>query len=960
MKIIFASIIFLLLSFELSAQEYQPRTIVIKFSQDAEQTTKIRSGEITEIEQFRQLLGNHQLKSFVNIALLKNLEKRKNDNQLLGNRTNQGLDRIFVIEYSNNIDSKTASRKISSFDFIEYAEPKYINRIFEDSLPNDSLINSQYYLKSIQAIESWAHIDTSGRHVVVGVVDTGVDYKHEDLIGTMQINSGEDGTDNSGNEKRSNGIDDDMNGFIDDWMGWDFASNSSESGFDNDPFPGHPHGTHVSGIIAAVKNNLVGIAGIGLNTKILPVKIGNDGQFSRNLVNSYDGLLYAAIAGANIINCSWGSGGYSQSEQDVINEVINLGALIVAAAGNERSQIAFYPASYNGVISVAAIDSQDRKAGFSNFYSTVDISAPGEQIISSIPINDYAFWDGTSMASPVAAAVAGMIWLNHPEYNNIQIGEHLKATSKDINEENPGYNGLIGSGKVDALNAATEINPVSISLKNYVITQEIEDGVITSGEIVNIKLELFNALKPAKDVNIYAMSPAFYQPEFITSSLSAGDFGTYETKAVNGTISFRVNQEKILNYSLPITIIIIDEAGHRFTNTISLFINPTWRTMRSNNIQLTYTSQGNLAYDDFPYNSRGEGFSFKKGTNLLFEGALMIGYGYNSIANSARSSNASSKDSDFNLDKPIESFIPGSIAAEETITEFVTKEDSLLKPARIIQSGYQFKGSSKDDIIYVVYDIINETDSFQDSVYAAIYLDWDIGPSGSNNRAIWNKSGNFAYIINIADDSLPKAGMKMLSSHPVNFWAVDNDGVSEENPGVYNGFSKEEKWRMMTSGIGRDSSNSTDVSVVIGAGPIRLRAGDTTRVAFALFAGNSLDDLQKFSEDINLSDNFINPDGSYSSNPKISAINLIFPNPAQNTAVVELAVSDINSGELSLWDVSGKKLKDLFIYDSQNQNKLYPGYLRLEIDLRDLSQGQYFIRFKTDKDVSSQVLNIIR
>lgn len=960
MKIIFASILFLFLSFELSAQQYQPRTIVIKFKPEVELTMKIRSGEIEEIKAFKQLLGSHTLKSFVNNTLLKNLEKRKNDNQLLSNKSSQGLDRIFVIEYSNNIDSKTASRKICTYDFIEYAEPKYINRIFEDSLPNDSLINSQYYLKSIQAFESWAHIDTSGRHVVVGVVDTGVDYMHEDLFGTMQINSGEDGNDSSGKDKRSNGIDDDMNGFIDDWMGWDFASNSSESGFDNDPMPGHPHGTHVSGIIAAVKNNVVGIAGIGLNTRILPVKIGGDSQFSRNLVNSYDGLLYAAMAGANIINCSWGSGGYSQSEQDVVNEVVNLGAVIVAAAGNDGNQIAFYPASYNGVISVAAIDSHDRKAGFSNYFSTVDVSAPGVQILSSIPINDYAFWDGTSMASPVAAAVAGMIWLNYPEYNNIQIGEHLKATSESISEENPGYNGLIGTGKVNAYNAATEINPVSISLKNYVITQEIDDGVITSGEIVNIKLEIFNALSPAKDVNIYAMSSAYYLPDFITNSLSAGDFGTYESKVVNGTISFRVNQEKILNYSLPITLIIIDEAGHRFTNTISIFINPTWRTMRSNNIHLTFTSQGNLAYDDFPYNSRGDGFTYKEGSNLLFEGALMVGYGYNSLANSARSSNASSKDYDFDLVKPIETFKPGDIAAEETKTEYVTREDSLLKPMRIIQSGYQFKGGSSDDIIYAFYDIINETDSFQDSVYAAIYMDWDIGPSGSNNRAIWSKSGNFAYIINISDDSFPKAGVKMLSGHPVNFWAVDNDGVSEDNPGVYNGFSKEEKWKMMTSGIGRDSSNSTDVSMVIGAGPIRLRAGDTTRVAFALFAGNTLEDLRNISEDINFSNNFFNPDGSFSSKPKNSTINLIFPNPAQNTAVVELAVSDIKSGELTLWDVSGKKLKNLYNYDSQNQNKLYPGYLRLEIDLRDLSQGQYFLRFKTDKDASSQILNIIR
>ena len=959
MKKIYTLFVFLFAVSHLISQDYMLQTLTVKFKQGSDYPEKIRSGELIEVSDFKQIIGEHKLKSFVNPAILKNIEKRKkNENNLLSSKSDIGLERIFTIEYQKKIDAKTASEKLSKFEFIEYAEPRYIHKIFQDSLPNDSLRGEQYYLRTINAIEAWAHVDTAGKQVIIGVVDTGVDYLHEDLEGTLYINPGEDGLDEQGNDKRTNGIDDDENGFVDDWRGWDFGADDTEDGFDNDPMPGNHHGTHVAGIIAAVKDNFVGIAGIGLNTKILPVKIGNNDTFSRGLVNSYDGLLYAAIAGAEIINCSWGSGGFSQSEQDVVNQVVELGSLIVAAAGNDYSQIAFFPASYSGVISVAAIDGNELKANFSNYYSTVDVSAPGVQVMSSIPVNEYVAWNGTSMASPVAAAVAGMIRLNYPEYNNIQIGEHLKATSVNIDEKNPGYAGFIGAGRVDAYQAVTEEYPVSISVKSYEIIEEIPDDFIELGERVDIKIELFNALNSVKNVRIFALSTAFNRPTFINDELSAGDFDSFEAKMVDGTISFYVTTENIINFNLPITLRIIDDDGRMFTTTISVFVNPSWRTMSSNNITLTYTSQGNIAFDDFPNNGRGEGFKYRGGSGLLYEGALMIGYSHQLLANVARGSSGSAKNRDFEIVKPILSTFPDS-EQEYTYTEYVSREDSLVSPVRVLQRGYQFKGDGKDDISYVVYDIINETNQYQDSVYVGLYLDWDIGPSGSNNRAIWDKEGNFAYNINVADESLEIAGIKMISAHPVNFWAIDNDGDTVDNPGVYDGFTKEEKWQMLTSGIGRDSTNITDVSMVIGSGPIRLRAGDTTRVAFALFAGNTLEELEKTAEKIPESSKLI-PEENFSSTPKKNDINIIFPNPASNTVTIELSISNIERGELTLWDMNGKKVKDIYKYKSSQDDKLFPGFLRLNADLRELSQGQYILRFVTDKNESTEILNILR
>lgn len=956
MKAIIYFVVFLTSISILLSAEYEQNTITVKFSKEF--ANLIINQNIDEIGEFSKLLGSHKLTTFVNPILLANLNKKKDENLLLSNN-DFGLERIYKINYKNSTDPLYAASKISGYDFVEYAEPVY-KRFISDTVPNDSLFESQYYLNSIKALDAWKFADTAGKQVVISVVDTGVDYLHEDLKGILYINPGEDGFDEQGNDKRTNGIDDDGNGFIDDYMGWDFGADDKESGFDNDAFPGNPHGTHVAGIIAAIKNNFIGIAGTGLNTKILPVKIGANDPASRSLRNSYDGLLYAAIAGADIINCSWGGGGFSQAEQDIVNQVVDLGSLVVAAAGNDYSPVAFFPAAYRGVISVAAIDFRDLKANFSNYHSSVDVSAPGVDIMSTVPENAYVAWNGTSMASPVAAAVAGLIKMNYPHYNNIQIGEHLKATAENIDEKNPGFGGQLGSGKVDALAALTSEYPVSISLYDYEIIEEIPDGVIKSGEKVDVKIKLFNALNPVSNVRVFATSPAFNQPSFINEELVAGDLGEYEVKEIEGTISLRVTEQMIVNFNMPLTLRFVPELGGIFSTTINIFVNPSWRTMKQNNISLTYTSQGNLAYDDFPNNNRGEGFSYLESPNILFEGALMIAYSHELLSNVARGSSGSAKNRDFVIGTPIISENPGKIATEETYTEFASREDSLIAPVKVIQTGYQFKGNQKDDVIYVVYDIINTTEQFQDSVYAGLYFDWDIGTSGSNNRSIWNKSGNFAYNLNVVENSYPLSGIKLISQFPVNYFAIDNDGNTEENPGVYDGFTKEEKWRMLTGGIGRDSSNITDASMVIGAGPIRLRAGDTARVAFALFAAWDLEQLEKTASQIPVISGNINPNGSFASKPKRNDINLIFPNPASHYSTIELFVNEIEIGELNLWDINGKKIKEIFKYNSSKNDKLYPGIIRIEADLRDLSQGQYFLRFSTNRGESNEILNIVR
>jgi subtilisin family serine protease len=299
---------------------------------------------------------------------------------------------------------------------VEYAEPVYLYYTQEmlqtPVIPNDPRFSSLYAMQNandndIDAPEAWAK-QTGNRSVLVAVIDTGVDYNHEDLQANMWRNPGE-----SGGGKENNGIDDDGNGFRDDYRGWNFVLNS------NDPFDDNDHGTHVSGTLGAVGNNAKGVVGVNWEVTIMPLKFLNrDG--SGTSADAAEAIIYAANMGAAISSNSWGGGEDSQAIEDAIRYANTKGMLFVAAAGNESSNndaVDSYPANYNipNVISVASNDQNDNLSSFSNYGRTkVHLSAPGSSILSCRPNNLYQSLSGTSMATPHVAGAAALVTAHFP------------------------------------------------------------------------------------------------------------------------------------------------------------------------------------------------------------------------------------------------------------------------------------------------------------------------------------------------------------------------------------------------------------------------------------------------------------------------------------------------------------------------------------------------------------------
>jgi len=340
---------------------------------------------------------------------------------------------FYVDHQESSSPSRTQSSKKTSDDRLfetSQITSKTTKVIDEPSvLFNDPAINQAWGLKKMDAARAWS-ITLGSREVVVAVIDTGIDVKHEDLAANLWDNPGETGLDKDGNNKATNNKDDDGNGLIDDVHGWNFVSGNAKLD-DN-----HGHGTHIAGIIGAEGGNGKGIIGISPKISLMILKYydpkvpGTD-----NLKNTVAAINYAVAKGAHIINYSGGGTEFSQEEHDAVAAAEKKGILFVAAAGNERSNSDknhYYPADYKlrNIISVTAIDPKTEVLSSSNYgVETVDIAAPGQNILSCLPGNAYGYMTGTSQATAFVTGGAALVMASKENfYKAEEIKKYILAT----------------------------------------------------------------------------------------------------------------------------------------------------------------------------------------------------------------------------------------------------------------------------------------------------------------------------------------------------------------------------------------------------------------------------------------------------------------------------------------------------------------------------------------------------
>jgi len=346
---------------------------------------------------------------------------------------------------------------------IDIAEPNTLG--VWTAVPDDTQFGSQSWLPLVSATQAW-DINSGDPSVIVAVLDSGTEFSHEDLgLGTdgyqnVWLNPGEDAWSDPDDPATGNGVDDDMNGFVDDWKGWDFASDnnvSSGSFF---------HGTAVAGTVAAKTNNALGVAGVaggfgGPGVRVLIAGVGDTGPVG-SVID--DAILYAAEAGAKIIQLSLGVGSSSALDAAVDEVYDNQNMLVICSSGNGGGTSVGYPSSLPKVIAVGATTTSDTRAGFSQHGPNVEVSAPGTSFLT-LTLNDgYAPTSGTSFSAPLVSGIAALMWSQDPSKLNTDIRQTLRDTADKVGGYNynwnagmPGHSFELGYGRVNAESALVSV-----------------------------------------------------------------------------------------------------------------------------------------------------------------------------------------------------------------------------------------------------------------------------------------------------------------------------------------------------------------------------------------------------------------------------------------------------------------------------------------------------------------------
>ena len=822
----------------------------------------------------------------------------------------------YPIEYACNLLLKTG--------LFEFVEPHYLPHLSYQ--PNDpfATISGQYHLNKINAYTAW-DITKGDTNIVIGITDTGVELTHPDLTGNIKFNYADP----------IDGIDNDGDSLIDNYYGWDVGEN------DNDPtWQGNPHGVHVSGCAAAVTDNGSGGAGVGFNTKFLPVKIADA---NGDLTGSYEGIIYAADHGCSIINCSWGGPGGGQFGQTAINyATINKNALVVCAAGNDNGSTDHFPSAYNYALSVASTTSNDNKSGFSNYGYSIDVCAPGSNINATYVGGSYNQLSGTSMASPITAGAAALVKSIFPQYTALQIGEQLKATCDAINIASSGtYLGKLGKGRINLFQATTNGAAKSVTMTDRTVTDQ-NDLVFVGNDTLRIGGEYTNFLNPLNNLNISLNSTSPYvsilNPTINVGAMASMQIFSNTTNPFLVKINPAAPANTVVNFRVNFT-----DGSYIFNYYFSVTINVDYINVTINDISSTITSKGRIGFNS-DSQADGLGFKYKNGRQLLYEAGLMLGASSSKVSDVVRGVNAGVSDEDFISNTAVREVVPSVKSAFDLAGDFTDAIATLPIDLYVKHKAFAWNSPNDRKYIMVEYNIQNNSLSNLTNLYAGIFADWDIDDSTyASNRAEFDPNNRMGYAYYTGANGTYTGIQLLTNSAPVKHYAVDNVSGGAGGVDLTDGTSEAEKYLMLSTNraIAGASGTGADIIDVVSTGPFSLASGDSIIVAFALLAGDSLADLQNsaFYAQTKYDSLLILRTPSESKDFKHLQV---FPNPAKDELIISyMGTTDT---EVSLINLQGQLV-------IQEKISFVNGNSRRKLDVKSVPSGIYMLQLKSAKEL---------
>ena len=624
MKIFLTILVVLLLNLSfLFSNNYADNRIVVRIKSNIDNKTDL----IKSIEDRYELKAVQVL----SIDLSTHNPKRKNEIQKrnidinLIQKSEEPLLRTFKLTSNKKIDAYKLCKQIkSNFDIVEFAEPLYYYKVLGYT-PNDAFFNNQATLLQVKAPEAW-DIWKGEANVVVAVSDNGVKQDHEDLIGNIFTNEG---------EIPNNGIDDDKNGYIDDFRGFNFAGGIESQGWGGTYGSAIDHGTMVAGISSALFDNKKGIAGVGGKCRLFPIKAS--GKSADAIEFGNESIIFAAVHGFKVLNLSWGGPrAFSEYEQSIIDFAVANDVAIVAAGGNIGTNggtryDTFYPAGYYGVLGVGEVDEYDEiTTQTSNLGPQVRIVAPGEGNYSTKNNGSYGYvGGGTSFATPIVSGAVALARSKYPQLDAIQALEFVRQCGDDIIDKNFGNPDKqliplrINLQKVVATNpfSIPAIKPIKYIYKNT--KNEIQDRFLSSdtvklnissrnflGDGKSLKFTLSVAYDPAKSINIINNE---VQIPIIKSNeeASIGDFVFYINNQNTSKVIFRVDIEA--------------ENGYKDMFKFEFIPTKNFATFESDKIIFSMSDDGKFGFVEIGTVKEGWGFTVKgKGNQLYGQSGLLV------------------------------------------------------------------------------------------------------------------------------------------------------------------------------------------------------------------------------------------------------------------------------------------------------------------------------------------------
>lgn len=902
-----------------TAKDYLPNTLIVKFKKSAD-------------KQVNSIASNAKTALNANGIVLTSLSKlfptatKTTTTQSLGQSMAPDLSDFYVAKYEGNQHIVTVINALLKDEQILYVEPSYIYKT--SFIPNDASFSLQTYFNKLQVTQAWDVLKDASS-VIIGIVDSGSDLKHEDLAANIYINTADP----------VNGIDDDKDGYIDNYYGWDFVGNSASTMLpDNDPSvmsDTTDHGVHVSGIASAVSNNAKGVASIAFNAKLMIIKAGADNN-GKSIYKGYEGIKYAADHGAKIINCSWGGPGGGQFGQEMIDYAVAKGCLVVAAAGNESTEEPGYPAAYKGVFSVSSVTNSDVKSGFSNYGYTVDISAPGSSIYNTLNGNRYGSLSGTSMATPMVASAAALVQAKYPNYNGLQIGEVLRTTADPIDAINPAYANKLGKGRLNVLNALTQTTS-SVRYQQINVTDQ-SNGNRTAGSDLTLNFDLKSFLAPISGLTV-GISSTNQFIQILDPTIAVGSMGTLESKLNIGPVKVKVLANAPQNHDVIFKLTYTGNGGsYTDAEFYTLTVNLDYLNITVNKVSTTLSSNGRVGFSKADA-AGGLGFIYKD-EPMLYEATLMIGKSATQVSNNTR--NEGNYNEDFA--KLISAAkVSGSTAAFEGVATFTDEKAASPIGLKIKSRMLAYATAPDDKYVIVGYEITNTSSTALQGIYTGMFTDWDLDES-SANATQYDAPTKTAYAYARKNADYPYAGVRLLThSAPAAYYPMSYQLSGD--PLADSKFTIAEKYQTLSSGVKvtglGTTGNGYDIMYTIGSGPYDIPVNGSINVAYAFISGDNLTDLLNSGNAAATKYSIVykptEPNPSEITGPLLKQN---YPNPAKALTNIPFNLAEKSLAKLTVTNVTGKIIQTLV------NETLNAGSYNIPFSLNKLTPGVYFYELK--------------